>query len=270
MDIWGLIGKISVVGGVIGTVAYILGAHKYLKNKIKYSPRAKRLLWKLRGKKIYVEFQSSRIYYSKIDVEYSDMKNLLRKFINILNEEFGGIDQEKKIGSNYIILRPKTLNVPLIIEILPNIGLDYELSRSNLEPLPGPLKEEYLQEYSEELYSDEGREIRIGTTVSIRLFGALTLLYREKEEYKHLLASVEKMYNIIEDYFHLGKPFKSHYVVKATVVTKDKKDSVTLLEKEEYEDWKLEIKENKVILYSKTLNPLKEIFDRDLPRIPTF
>lgn len=270
MGIWDILGKVSVIGGVLGIVAYVVGIPKYVKKYIKRNSRLKRAIWKITGKKVNIEFKSHKKYYQKINVNYSDMRRLLRRIVQILNEEFGGIEQDKKIGKNYIIIRPKTLNVPLSIEILPNIGQDYEISRADLELLPEPLKEKYTLEYSEELYSDEGKEIRIGTTISVKLFGALTLLYKEKEEYENLLTSVEKIYNEIEEYLRLEKPFEIHYVVKAVVVTKDKKDSVTLFEKHEHIDWKIEIKGTKVIIHSKTMEPLKKIFDEYLPRVPTF
>ncbi|HHI00065.1 MAG TPA: hypothetical protein ENL40_01085 [Thermococcus litoralis] len=270
MGIWDAIVKLSVIGGAFGVIYIfrdtIMGIPKYIKR----NSRLKRVIWKITGKKVHIEFKSHKKYYQNIDVDYSDMRRLLKRIVLILNEEFGGIEQDKKIGKNYIIIRPKTLNVPLSIEILPNIGLDYEISRADLELLPEPLKEKYIREYSEELYSDEGKEIRIGTTISVKLFGALTLLYKEKEEYESLLASVEKIYNEIEKYFRLENPFEVHYLVKAIVVTKDKEDSVTLFEKKEYADWKIEIKGTKVILYSRTIEPLKKIFDEYLPRVPAF
>jgi len=270
MKIWEIIVKLSVLGGAITVIYYFRDALRGIPRYIRRNPHIKKAIWKLTAKKINLEFRSYRKYYKKIEVKDSDMRNILRIIIRILNESFGGIEQEKKIGKNYIIVRPKTLNVPISIELLPTVGLDYEISHRDLESLPEPLKERYMQEYSEEIYNDEGKEIHLGTTVSIKLFGALTLLYKEREEYETLLNSVEKIYNEIEKYFRLEKPFEMRYVLKAVVVTKSMKDSITIFEKHEYTNWKIEIKGTKVIVHSKTIEPLKKIFDEYLPRVPAF
>jgi hypothetical protein len=260
----GIIGILATVSGVIQLGEYILKFKKFLAHSV----TIKRFIWWVSNKEIHIEFKSNKKYLEIINPSQRDLRKIRKIVVDILTEEFGGINKDYgKTGVNYILITPKEFNVPLEISILPNIELDISLDPEDLKKYPKLTQDHYIKEYDDILTSDLGKECHIGTAISIKLFGTLVFTYRKTKNYEKLLNAIDKIYSRIEEYYGLHKPLHEEYNLKLKFSENVIQSEVQPI-KIRKPEVSVIIKDSKVVIWSKTINHLRDAIKNYLLKIP--
>ncbi|ACV25373.1 hypothetical protein [Methanocaldococcus fervens] len=264
LGVMGILGYFATVAGVIQFGEYILKFKKLLARSV----AIKRVIWWAINKEIHIEFKSNKKYLEKINPTQKDLTNIRKIVVDIFTKEFGGINKDSgRMGVNYILIIPKEFNIPVEISILPNIELDLSLDYEDLKKYSKLMQDQYIKEYGDILPSDLGRECHIGTAISINLFGTLVFTYRKTKNYEKLLNVIDKIYSKIEEYYGLHKPFHEEYRLKLKVSENVIQSEIHPIKIRE-SDFSVTIKDTKVVIWSKTINYLRDAIKNYLLKIP--
>ncbi|XRO77479.1 hypothetical protein ACO3VM_02825 [Methanocaldococcus sp. 10A] len=271
LKIFGIIGGFLGVLGILATVSGVIQLGDYilkLKKFLAHSVTIKRLIWWITNKEIQIEFKSNKKYLDIINPSQKDLIKIRKIVVDIFTEEFGGINKDHgKTGVNYILITPKEFNVPIEITILPNIDIDYSLDYEDLKKYPKSSHDQYIKEYGAILTSDLGKECHLGTAISIKLFGTLVFTYRKTKNYEKLLNAIDKIYSKIEEYYGLHKPLHEEYNLKLIISENVIESNIQPIKIRE-QDFSVTIKKSKVVIWSRTINHLRNAIKNYLLKIP--
>lgn len=187
-----IIAILITIGSIGGFFTFAFNIYG-LRTKFLKIPAIRNIWWSLKNQKVLVRIKVKKRYtyfHPETDEIFASIKPMI-------NENFGKFVDPPNIGKNTFQFVAEKMTAPIKFTFLP----DYDESEDFEEP----------EDFNDEEPSPSG------IIVQCKVLGCQTILYRDLDNYSHLIDHIDEIYTKIQEYHSLTPPSYSNYSIEASL-----------------------------------------------------